>query len=71
MTRNGADHVSREPVVEVGVGDADVVGVGDGVGVTIIGVGVALGWKEDCAFGPEELPHAVRISTTARTAILM
>jgi hypothetical protein len=42
-----------------------------GLGVAAIEVGVALGWEEDCAFGPEELPQAVRIRTTARTAPLM
>jgi hypothetical protein len=55
--RSGADHVS-----------GPAVGVGDGAGITAIWVGDALGGREDCAFGPEALPHAVRISATARTA---
>jgi hypothetical protein len=57
--RTGAVHVSRPAV-----------GVGDGAGVTAIWVGDALGGREACAFGPEALPQAARISTTARTAIL-
>jgi hypothetical protein len=45
--------------------------VGVGVGVTAIAVGVAFGRTEDCGFGPEELLHAARISTAAKTATLM
>jgi hypothetical protein len=63
----GAAHVIGEPAVPFGVG----VGSMDGVGAGALGVGVVLGGIEDSACGREELPHAVRINTTARTATLM
>jgi hypothetical protein len=66
-TRTGAAHVNLDPAVGV----LGRLGVGNGVGVDAIGDGVALGWKEDCAFCPDEPPHAARINTTARTATLM
>jgi hypothetical protein len=57
--------------VDVGVG-VTAIEVGDGAGDSAaVLVGVALGWTEDCALGPEEPPHAARISASARTAALM
>jgi hypothetical protein len=66
-TTTAGAHVNGELAAGVGVGDADVVGVG----VAALEVGVALGGIEDLACGVAELPHAVRINMTARTAALM
>ncbi|TMB88161.1 MAG: hypothetical protein E6J37_08060 [Chloroflexi bacterium] len=64
-TCTGAAQVNSEP----GIGDG--VGPGVGVGEATVGTGVGLGDGEDWATGRAALPHAERISASARTATFM